>query len=341
MTGVQGGRATFVRAAALTNYFEVAQQLGFDPDPLLGRLRLNRAMLVDADRRLEATQVIALLEESARLSGSPTFGLRMAESRQLADFGVVSLLLKHQRTLRDALVAMIDYRHLVNEAIAIHIEDDGKMVILHQEVLATHAGSMRQANELALGVLSRMCSSLLGSRWRPYSVNFTHDAPPDLKVHRRIFKGRLEFVSDFNGLVCPANDLDLANPLADPALARYAQDFVEAIPGAHDRSIALDVRRTIQLMLPAGRATIEHVAAQLNMNVRTLQRHLEASGEVFSDLVNNVRRELVLRYMETPGYSLGQIGELLGYASPGSFTRWFIAQFGASPVQWRKKSNRG
>jgi AraC-like DNA-binding protein len=298
-------------------------------------------MLADEDRRLEATLAIALLEESARLSGSPTFGLRMAESRQLADFGVVSLLLKHQPTLRKALAAMIDYRHLVNDAVAIQIEDDGKMVILRQEILATHAGSMRQANELALGVLSRMCSSLLGSRWRPYSVNFTHEPPPDLKVHRRIFKGRLEFVSDFNGLVCSAADLDLANPLADPALARYAQDFVEAIPGAHARSIALDVRRMIQLMLPAGRATIEHVAAQLNVNVRTLQRHLEASGEVFSDLVNSVRRELVLRYMETPGYSMGQIAELLGYASPGSFTRWFVAQFGASPVRWRKKTVAG
>ena len=295
-------------------------------------------MLADPDQRIDAARVITLLEESARLSGVPTFGLRMAESRQLADFGVVSLLLKHQRTLRDALVAMIEYRHLVNEAIAIHIEDVEKTVILRQEIVATSTGSMRQANELALGVLSRMCSSLLGARWRPYSVNFAHEAPADLKVHRRIFKGKLEFVSDFNGIVCLSADLNLHNPLADPALLRYAQDVVEAMPGARRRSIALDVRHTIQLMLPAGRATIEHVAAQLNFNVRTLQRHLEANGDVFSDLVNSVRRELVLRYMETPGYSLGQIAQLLGYATPGSFTRWFIAQFGASPARWRKKN---
>jgi AraC-like DNA-binding protein len=293
-------------------------------------------LLADSERRIDATRVVTLLEESARLSGSPTFGLRMAESRQLADFGVVSLLLKHQRTLRDALVAMIEYRHLVNEAIAIHIEDAGKMVVLRQEILVTHAGAMRQANELALGVLSRMCNGLLGARWRPYSVNFMHEAPPDLKVHRRVFKGRLEFVSDFNGIVAPKSDLDLPNPLADPALARYAQGFVETMPGAHDRSIALDVRRAIQLLLPTGRATIEHVAAQLNMTVRTLQRHLEASGEVFSELVNAVRRELVLRYLATPSYSLGQIAALLGYSTPGSFTRWFTAQFGMPPARWRK-----
>jgi AraC-like DNA-binding protein len=294
-------------------------------------------MLADSERRIDAAVAATLLEESARLSGSLTFGVRMAESRQLADFGVVSLLLKHQRTLRDALVALIEYRHLVNEAVAIHIEDAGKMVVLRQEILVANAGAMRQANELALGVLSRMCNGLLAARWRPYSVNFMHEAPSDLKVHRRVFKGRLEFVSEFNGIVAPRADLDLPNPLADPALARYAQGFVETMPGAHDRSIALDVRRAIQLMLPTGRATIEHVAAQLNMTVRTLQRHLESSGEVFSDLVNAVRRELVLRYLETPSYSLGQIAALLGYTTPGSFTRWFTAQFGVPPARWRKK----
>jgi AraC-like DNA-binding protein len=338
MTGSSGGKVTFVRAAALTNYFEVAQQLEFDPQPLLERLGLRHVLLADSEARIDAEKVVTLLEESARLSGSPTFGLRMAESRQLADFGVVSLLLKHQRTLRDALIALIEYRHLVNEAVAIRIEDAGKMVVLRQELLVTHAGATRQANELALGVLSRMCSGLLGARFRPYSVNFMHEAPPDLKVHRRVFKGRLEFASEFNGIVAPAADLDLPNPLADPALVRYAQGFVETIPGAHDRSITLDVRLTIQLMLPSGRATIEHVARQLNMTVRTLQRHLEASGEIFSELVNAVRRELVLRYLETPSYSLGQIAALLGYASPGSFTRWFIAQYGVSPARWRKKN---
>jgi AraC-like DNA-binding protein len=54
-----------------------------------------------------------------------------------------------------------------------------------------------------------------------------------------------------------------------------------------------------------------------------------------------VRRELVLRYMETPSYSMGQIAALLGYASPGSFTRWFIAQFGVSPISWRRSNTTG
>ena len=70
--------------------------------------------------------MVVLLEESAAGSGCDNFGLRMAESRQLSSFGVVSLLITHQATLRDALVTTIDYRYMVNESLAMQIEDAGK-----------------------------------------------------------------------------------------------------------------------------------------------------------------------------------------------------------------------
>jgi AraC-like DNA-binding protein len=40
--------------------------------------------------------------------------------------------------------------------------------------------------------------------------------------------------------------------------------------------------------------------------------------------------------MINPRYSLQRVSELLGYSSPSSFTRWFIARFGMPPQQWRQ-----
>jgi AraC-like DNA-binding protein len=88
-----------------------------------------------------------------------------------------------------------------------------------------------------------------------------------------------------------------------------------------------------------GRATIEQVAQAMGMNVRTLQRRLDECGRTYSDLINEVRRDLVLRYMENPRYSIGRVAELLGYSVLSSFTRWFSAQFGAAPLTWR--ANQG
>lgn len=326
-----------VRAAVLTNYFEIAQHQGLNPAALVTEAGLNKAVLSDPDNRIPATAVIALLEASARTANCPTFGLRMAESRQLSHLGAVSLLLMHQRTLRDVLLAMINFRHLLNESLAMHIEDVGNTVIIREEVITDTPQSSRQAIELALGVLMRACSALLGSHWSPRSVRFTHAAPPDQQLHWRLFKCKVEFGAEFNGFVCAAADLDYPIAAANPILARYAEHLLKQLPDSSEKSTAQTVRDVVYLLLPMGRASIDQVAQSLMVNVRTLQRQLDEEGETFSHLINSVRRELVVRYIESHQHSLGHIAELLGYSTQTSFTRWFKAEFGIAPAHWQKQ----
>ncbi|MDG1580402.1 AraC family transcriptional regulator [Pseudomonas sp. GOM6] len=323
------------RAAILTNYLEVARHFGLNGPKLLAEAGLNAALISDPNQRISVAAAIATIEESARLSGCETFGLRMAELRQLSDFGEVSLLLSHQRSLRDALQVIVQYRHLLNDSLAIHIEESGKTVIIREEVITDLPGHSRQAIELAIGVMHRFCAALLGAHWHPISVNFSHEAPADLTVHRRIFGCKLEFGSEFNGIVCQAADLDASNPLANEAMARHAQRYLDSLQRTAEHSLVFDVRKAIYLLLPMGRATIEQIAQAQGMNVRTLQRRLEEGGASFSELINDVRRDLVMRYLENPGYSLSRIADMLGYSMPSSFTRWFIAQFGMPPAAWR------
>ncbi|GJG94222.1 AraC family transcriptional regulator [Cupriavidus pauculus] len=324
-----------VRAVALTNFFEIAHDLGLNAVPLLRTARLSRALLADPEQRIPAEACAGLLEAAAEASACPTFGLRMAESRQLSDFGVMSLLISQQATLRDALETIIRYRHLVNESVAILLEPSGKVVIIRQEVVLDTPS--RQATELALGVVFRLCRTLLGPQWHPLSVNFTHAAPPDTHVHRRVFGCPIEFGSEFNGIVCLAADLAVPNPTGNAAMARHAERVIEALPRVNDVSLAREVRNAVYLMLPMGRATSEAVAQGLGLTLRTMQRQLDASGETFSDIVNSVRRDLAQRYVANPDYSLLRVSELLGYGSAASFTRWFSAQFGEAPVVWRRR----
>ena len=330
--------AILIRAAALTNYFEVARDLGLDTRPHLEAAGLSRVRLAEPENRVPLEAVLALLESSATASGCITFGLRMAESRQLSHFGVVSLLLSHQPTLRAALQTLMQYRHLLNESLAMHLEEDGDKVIIREELVGDSPLDSRQGIELALGALFRMGSALLGPGLNPISIHFTHAAPADTQVHRRIFRCPVYFGAEFNGIVCHVRELDRPNPDADPAMARYAEQLMQSLPGPSGRSIVHEVRKAIYLLLPMGRATTQQIADGLGLNVRALQRQLEAAGGVFSDLVSEVRRELVVRYMNNPDYSLATISELLGYSVPSSFTRWFIAQFGMTPLRWRTQN---
>lgn len=329
-----------VRAAVLTNYVEVAQHLGLNPQAELARVGLSKAMLLDPDQSIPVPAAVQLLENSARNSGCQTFGLRMAESRQLSDLGAVSLLLTHQPTLRDALAVLIQYRHLMNRSLAIFIEEAGGLVVIRLEVVTDTPGPQRQATELALGVMARLCANLLARHWRPVSVHFVHHEPADLRLHRRLFGCDAVFGSEFNGIACPASAFNAPNPNADPAMARIARRYLDSLPPDQERSLEAEVRQAAYVLLPMGRATVEQIAQSLGMNVRTLQRRLLDDGLTFSTLVNEVRRDLVQRYIENPDHSMARIATLLGYSVPSSFSRWFVTEFGATPAKWRLERAR-
>ena len=328
--------ASKVRAASLSHYLEVAQSLGLDPLPQLRAVGISRSWLSVPDHPVPADAVVKLLDASAAASGCESFALRMAEARQLADFGALSLLISHQRTLRDVLRTLMHYRDMLNESLALDLEEAGRVSVLREEVI-TRSPRARQANELAVAVLFRLCRSLLGEAWAPQSVHFTHEAPADPRTHRRFFRCKLVFEGDFNGIVCATTDLDVPNPLADPARADYAARFLADLPATQGGSVVADVRRCVYLLLPLGRATIVQVAESMGLNMRTLQRRLDENGLGFGALVAQVRRELAPRYLGNPRYPMGRVAEQLGYAQASSFTRWFAGEFGVPPVQWRER----
>ncbi|BAN26578.1 helix-turn-helix AraC domain protein [Caballeronia insecticola] len=326
-----------LRSVAMSGFFDVARGLGLNPVELVDEVGIDPVALANPDARVSAAACCRLLELAAEKASCPTFALRMAETRQTFGTGVINVLLAHKRTLRDVLLAAAEFRHLLNEALAVYIEDVGETVTIREELVVDPGTPTHQAIELAVGVLARHSSALLGSHWKPRAVHFTHRGPANLTFHRRFFACPLEFGSDFNGLVCAAAELDFLNPAADPELVRYAESLATPLNASATNSIALEVRKAIYLLLPVEHATVDLVARHLRLSVRTMQRQLGTANTSFSELVEEVRRELAVRYMSNPLYPIGRVAALLGYNQQGSFTNWFTSRFGMTPRDWRQQ----
>lgn len=329
--------SALVRAAALINYQAVARKHGLNTAPLLRQMGLSRALIDNPDQLIPAVAVVELVEASARATQCYSFGLQMAEGRSLADLGPVSLLIAHQPSLRDVLQTIIHYRHLVNPTLSMLIEEEGDIAIVREELTIGGDALPRQASELALAVLLGFFRAILGAHWKPVSVSLIHHRPTDISDHQRVFGCPLDFGSAQSGIVCLTRDLDRPNPQANAAYAMHARQFIEVQSRPESRSLSSDVRQAIILLLPSGRASIATVAQTLGQNVRTLQRRLDNEGVAFSNLLDEVRRELALRYLDNPKFRLLHVAEMLGYATQASFTRWFIAQFGETPSSRRRK----
>jgi AraC-like DNA-binding protein len=331
-----------VRAAALTGYFTVAGELQLDTLPLLRASGLSRSMLNNPEQMIPARSVIRLLEDSAAASGCITLGLRMAELRGIADLGMVSLLIAHQTTLRDALTVLTRFRNRINTNLALRIEEYDNIVMLRENFVFDPPMPSRQADDLALGVLEQLCRAVLGGNWKPIAVCLPYDRPPleEVRIFQRMFASPIEFNAEFEGILLNESDLDLPNPRSDPALAQHARNLVNAIIDPGERSVVQEVEQSIQILLPSGRASVGSVADSLGMTVRTLQRRLDEERAQFSELLDRVRVRELNRYLAQRRLRLTDIADLLGYSSLSAFSNWYRGRFGESPREAQRRNRR-
>jgi len=327
-----------VRAAALTGYFEVAAELRLDVVPLLRKAGLSRAMMINPEQMLPAVAVIGLLEDSAQASGCMTFGLHMADRRRLSDIGLMSLLIVHQQTLRDAVGIVAEYRNRINSTLTLQLEEHDQVVFLREHIALNTPMICRQVSDVALGVLYKMCRSIMPEHWRPQCVCFSYErpSPGDRAIYDRLFDCSMQFGSDFDGIVIDVADLDRPLPRADEALTVHARELISAVIDPGRRTITEEVEQSIRLLLPSGRATIGEVAHSLGSNVRTLQRRLEEEGVSFSDLLDRMRMQQVTQHFANRQLRLTDVAHLLGFAELASFSAWYRSRFDKTPSEGRR-----
>ena len=318
-----------IRSASLTNYADVARAAGLDPARMLREFGLPARSLDEPELVVPIDAVRQLLEGSAERSGVEGFGLLMAEARRLSHLGPLGLLIREQPTLRLAVEAFVTHGRRLNEALLLTVEEAADVVVLREEIVIGHEGPVRQSTELAIGVAFRMLRQFLGADWRPRRVCFAHDAPLDRTVHDRVFGRNVEFGHDFNGIVCARADLDRPNPNADPAMAKYAQQLLEASYASSANDVSRAVRELVVMLLGVAPCTIERVALHMGVDRRTLHRRLAREHRTFSGIVDSVRRELAERYLTDRSRSLADVSALLGFAAPSGFSRWYRRHFSA------------
>ena len=323
-----------VRAVTLAHFVDVAIHLGLDPYKLLRTAKIRPEDLADPETRISAASVVRLAEEAVRESGCEALGLRLAEPRDFASLGPLSLLLQHRETLRDAITSLIKHQGMLGDIVDYSLEDDGETAAIRTELL--HGCASRQAIEYSVAILFLSLRDMSDRRWRVECIHFRHSAPADMLVHRRFFQVRVEFDSDFDGISCQSSSLDITNRTANELMAHHAEQCLELLVGQRAAATVTDqVRRSINSLLSRCNVTMESVADNLGLHPRMLQRLLEKEGATFAGLLNEIRRDLAVRYLSTSKHSVTDVGLMLGYSTLSSFSRWFTIEFGQSPAAWR------
>lgn len=100
-------------------------------------------------------------------------------------------------------------------------------------------------------------------------------------------------------------------------------------------SLSNKVSSLISSQLARGKVGVEVVAAQLHMSRYTLHKKLKREGLTFARLLEDVRRQQALAYMQDKSKPLVEIAEQLGFSELSAFSRAFKRWMGTSPAEYR------
>jgi AraC-like DNA-binding protein len=324
----------FIRSACLADYVPVARSFGLDPYRLLNEAGLDRSCLIDPEIKIPVGGVCRLLETSAGAARAEDFGLRMSEPRRLSDLGPMALAMRDAGSLREALQSACCYVCLHTDSLRLSLKEMDDLALLEIEPSGEETPRSRQGTELAVGVFHRVIRQLLGNSANCWRVWFPHSPPNDISRHYRVFGPRVEFGHSATGLLFPRRDLEAPLPGADPVMARHVKRYLDPMLARSHSTVNERVRHFVYEQLSTGRCAAEQAANSLAMDRRTLHRRLGRFGETFSSIVDEVRSDLALRYLEERRRSLNEVAVLLGFSAPSAFSRWFRGRFGCTPRAW-------
>ncbi len=324
---VHAAAARGVPPAALT------EATGFDPD---------RAG--DPDARIPLAQEQALWNEAARLGDDDAFGLHAAELARPGAFDVMDYAIRTAPTLRASLQRIIRYNCLVHDAAVFTLHEEGVTARIEHAFRTGDVAQCRHAAEFTLAGLVVVSAQITGVPLRPRAVDFCHGKPASpaaLAAHLRLFGLTPRFAQRVNALEIDRSALDLPLPAAEPALSRLIERHAEALLAARPAPAASTgnrVRRVLASTLGEGNATLAGVASRLRMSERSLQRKLAEEELAFETLVDQMRRDLALRYLADPKIAVAEVAYLLGYSDPSPFNRAFKRWTGVTPSEARRRA---
>jgi AraC-like DNA-binding protein len=149
----------------------------------------------------------------------------------------------------------------------------------------------------------------------------------------------VSFGQSQNALVMPAASLDLPMIKSDPALKtmleRVAGDMLQRLPSAD--TLTSHIRRLLAAELRGGDPRIEYLAKKLHTTPRTLRRRLEEIGTTHREILEELRKELALKYLGERAIGPTEVAFLLGYSNASAFHKAFKRWTGVSASEFRRR----
>jgi AraC-like DNA-binding protein len=326
-------------AAYAAHLVEVSSRFGVEADELLGPLGLEVGALLDPATRLDAEQIVSLIERARMLTGEPGLGVYLGLAMRASWHGYLGFAVLTAKDVGDALRMGERYVATRTTALAFKLTvEHGEAAVSVQESAAF--GSARDVVLLAVLLGFASIGQALTGKELEGRVELALPRPDWFeRLTREVPRlERVRWGCGAHRLVFDAGLLQMPFQLADPTAQKLAADQCEKELAALDVSSGFSARVRERVLGEAGVNEVDAVAKALAVSTRTLKRRLAAEGTSYSELLEAERRARAEHLLKNTTRSVKEIAAALGYADTAAFSHAYTRWTGKSPTAGRPGS---
>jgi AraC-like DNA-binding protein len=331
-----------IRSVILAGAAELIREHRARPLQIARRVGLPVAALSDPDLLVPGTAVLHFFEAAAEACRLRSWGLSMAQGARLATvIGPLWILLRNARTVSQLCSELADHFDLYTNVAMVSIERVNQGALLSWTTTTAQHESEMQMAEFALSVIVSEVRGHMPRGWMPAAVLFRHARPAgSLALHKAVFGSDLRFNQDRNALLLDEATLETPIKSRGSSGRALVSRVIRLEEGHREKHVARDVEAVVRSLIPYTSCTIGEVSRALDLASRTLQLRLKQEGTSFTQIHDAVRADLASKYLRYSDLNAAQIAEILGYATPTSFSRSFRRWNGQSLREQRRQASR-
>jgi AraC-like DNA-binding protein len=305
--------------------------------PLLERVGLTPELIAQPEERLSVRSQIALLDEAAIALKDDCIGFTLARDHDPREIGLLYYVMASSQTLGEALKRLARYSKVTNEALVFGYREGNRLTVsLSYSGVPRH--SDRHQIEFCMFATLRICRVLTGQNFVPQHFWISHYRSEGTSEMARFVGTKVEFGADADefALNLDVGELPLihSDTYLNDLLLKYCEAALADRRGEMSQ-LRTRVENAISSLLPHGRVLVEDVARNLGMSERTLARKLSDEGLKFTEILQQLRRDLAVRYLDDRKLHVSKIAWLLGFREVSAFTHACKRWTGKTPSQMR------
>jgi len=318
---------------------------GYSEAQILAGTRLDWQALHVDNRFLSFEQLRRLVLHAIALSECPWIGIEVGRQAQVALHGALGQAVVACSSVGQALALVQRYMPLRQRMVAMTMEmppePGGQLCMVAQEYLMA-----AEVRECLLGYLSatllRLLETVTGlTLYEDVRIEWPFAESPWSGQYRQLAAHNSFGHARMRAWLSPAV-LELPCLAADPDALRVAERECER--QLKLQQLGGNLTQRIQQRLAACQGeypALEDIAAEQNLSVRTLIRHLHDEGTTYQQLLDDVREELACWLLLQTPLSVEAIAERLGYGDTSNFSRTFRRWLGTTPREFRASGTPG